>query len=568
MSYSLDLRDYSDKWSLMTADDGTRYWMLDVVYCSKPALPEVQHMIIYAPESYMAENDGLVSIYPEGSVKNNNNIVYTPASAPIIYTNTSGGYSSSKTQPVNIGYMKQGYVQVSIGARGKETKDGEGRFVGQFPLLMVDLKAGIRFLKANKGIVPGNTDKIVSHGYSSGGAVSVMLGASGNSPIYDRYFEEIGAAEATDDICVVLGYCPITNLSSADAGYEWFQRGNQRYCLFNAMGYDYLGNDITDIMPVGPKVKYPFGSNILGGAHEDKLAEYLYNWFVSYVRKMLGEDALTEDGRGGPFFTEFVQMYADSLTTFARRYSDVMGSYEKRFFGHKEFQTYKELYPTWDAYLQHLKKDHNSDAWLSWDGERAVIKPEDYDTFMNCFINRNKMCPSLDSYNKKSNEASAFQEADGTTKHFSAVVRDGLEFLVKLYEERPDEFTGKTDPKTGEVMPFGKEDLDYLKALADIYTAEVTDESVHMLDIMSPVSYIINDDPYWESKQAPYWRFQIGSGDGDQGIPQAWITLKALEKYVPESIKKAEMSIIWDRPHCPAEYDVQDLYDYLDKNLG
>lgn len=32
---------------------------------------------------------------------------------------------------------------------------------------------------------------------------------------------------------------------------------------------------------------------------------------------------------------------------------------------------------------------------------------------MGRFINRNKMCPSLDSYNKASNEGSAFVDADG-----------------------------------------------------------------------------------------------------------------------------------------------------------
>ena len=48
-----------------------------------------------------------------------------------------------------------------------------------------------------------------------------MLGASGDSPMYDKYLSELGAADASDAILAVAAYCPITDLENADRVYEF-----------------------------------------------------------------------------------------------------------------------------------------------------------------------------------------------------------------------------------------------------------------------------------------------------------------------------------------------------------
>ena len=85
----------------------------------------------------------------------------------------------------------------------------------------MDLKAAVRYLRSNTGRIPGDPDKIVSDGTSAGGAVSTLLGASGDSPIYDKYLNELGAADASDAILAVAAYCPITDLENADKAYEF-----------------------------------------------------------------------------------------------------------------------------------------------------------------------------------------------------------------------------------------------------------------------------------------------------------------------------------------------------------
>lgn len=60
-------------------------------------------------------------------------------------------------------------------------------------------------------ILPDNMDWIVSSGCSAGGELSALLGASRNSPLYDPYLKEIGAAEDKDNI--FAGGCgpPVTD---------------------------------------------------------------------------------------------------------------------------------------------------------------------------------------------------------------------------------------------------------------------------------------------------------------------------------------------------------------------
>ncbi|MDF3146557.1 MULTISPECIES: subtype B tannase [unclassified Streptomyces] len=117
--------------------------------------------------------------------------------------------------------LAAGYVVVEPGARGRTLKNSAGEYYGVAPAAIVDLKAAVRYVRSNRGRIPGNVDRIVSSGTSAGGALSSLLGASGDSPLYDRYLKEIGAAEASDAIFATGAWCPITDLEHADGAYEW-----------------------------------------------------------------------------------------------------------------------------------------------------------------------------------------------------------------------------------------------------------------------------------------------------------------------------------------------------------
>ncbi len=114
-----------------------------------------------------------------------------------------------------------GYVAVEPGCRGRTLVNDAGTYYGTAPAAIVDLKAAVRYLRANAGHIPGNTDRIISTGTSAGGPLSALLGASGDSPLYHKYLDDIGAAEASDAIFASGDWCPITDLGHADGAYEW-----------------------------------------------------------------------------------------------------------------------------------------------------------------------------------------------------------------------------------------------------------------------------------------------------------------------------------------------------------
>ncbi|MFD7993452.1 subtype B tannase [Streptomyces mexicanus] len=135
----------------------------------------------------------------------------------------TGGGAGGAGGRVNLAQLAlvAGYVVVEPGARGRSLVDASGTYYGTAPAAIVDLKAAVRYLRFNQGRIPGDTDRIVSTGTSAGGALSALLGASGDSPLYDRYLKELGAADASDAIFATGAWCPITDLEHADGAYEW-----------------------------------------------------------------------------------------------------------------------------------------------------------------------------------------------------------------------------------------------------------------------------------------------------------------------------------------------------------
>lgn len=220
-----------------------------ITYVKNPVDTVCHRMNIYIPEEYF-----------NGKSING----FTAGTAPIFYPNQVGGYMPAlpasttgkrfmppmkggggfgERPPLNIGEnsekkppmdfpkeseansvvmaLSHGYIVASAGARGRSNKDATGKYYGKAPAGLIDLKAGIRYLKYNDAIMPGDANKIISNGTSAGGAMSALLGATGDNPDYLPYLKEIGAAETSDAVFATSAYCPITNLDNADMAYEW-----------------------------------------------------------------------------------------------------------------------------------------------------------------------------------------------------------------------------------------------------------------------------------------------------------------------------------------------------------
>ena len=199
----------------------------NIVYVSKPKSVEYQSMNIYIPKDYL-----------NGKTING----YTAKTAPIFMPNGVGGYMPGKAlTPIENDKMSggganavlyalsRGYMVACPAIRGRTTVTNDV-YVGKAPALIVDYKAAVRYLKFNRNNLPaGDPEKIISNGTSAGGALSALLGVTGNAEEYLPYLQEIGAANESDDIFASSDYCPITNLDHADMAYEWIFNGVNKY---------------------------------------------------------------------------------------------------------------------------------------------------------------------------------------------------------------------------------------------------------------------------------------------------------------------------------------------------
>ncbi|MGI6231217.1 MAG: subtype B tannase [Tractidigestivibacter sp.] len=210
--------------------------LLNHPYCARPLDP-IQRINIYAPEEY----------FVGGSVSG-----YTSHTAPVFVPSTVGGYLPGPAATPGPGRfsatnsvfeaLAHGYVVAGIGVRGRTSGEASseffegsttesattatGRLVGRAPAFIVDLKAGIRFLRHNREAIPGSLERIVTNGTSAGGAHSALAGTSGDVDLYDSELERIDAImDESDAVFAASCYCPIHNLEHADAAYEWQFRG-------------------------------------------------------------------------------------------------------------------------------------------------------------------------------------------------------------------------------------------------------------------------------------------------------------------------------------------------------
>lgn len=227
MEYNLNFNKDNYEIETLTIDNKTIIYRSyeNIVYVKNPVDINYQIMNIYVPKEY----------YEGKSIGK-----YNIETAPIFFPNTVGGYMPGKpekpgknkfTGDLNAIFVAllKGYVVASPGARGRVTQDENGLYTGKAPACIVDLKAAVRYLRHNSKIIPGDTEKIISNGTSAGGALSSLLGATGNSVDYKPYLNEIGAADERDDVFAASCYCPITNLDNADMAYEWMFNGINDY---------------------------------------------------------------------------------------------------------------------------------------------------------------------------------------------------------------------------------------------------------------------------------------------------------------------------------------------------
>ena len=398
----------------------------NIVYVSHPKNKAAQSMNIFIPAAY----------FDNGKIND-----YTKKTAPIFMPNGVGGYMPGEAgEPQEKDFhgdgsnailtaLSKGYVVAAPAIRGRTTLGADGKtYVGKAPALIVDYKAAVRYLRHNKNRLPaGDTEKIISNGTSAGGALSALLGATGNAKEYEPYLKEIGAAEERDDIFASSDYCPITNLEHADMAYEWMFNGVNTYYMamwqlqdlanrgMNVPGGQTGKPGLPPKAPDANAANNPTASKqeVQMTKEEIAISKVLKDAFPAYVNSLQLKD---EQG---------------NLLTLGKD-------------GHGSFRDYikgKYMQSAQDARSRGL--DVSSASWVKVKNGKVV--DVDLDAYPAA-ATRMKAAPAFDKLNLSSAENDEFGSENNTPKHFSAI--------SKQYESKTGEMADSETIKLMNPMNF------------------------------------------------------------------------------------------------------------------
>jgi hypothetical protein len=267
--------------------------------------------------------------------------------------------------------LASGYVVVEPGCRGRDLKWPDGRYYGKAPAMIVDLKAAIRYLRHNQGRIPGNTKWIISSGGSAGGALSSLIGASGNSSLYDADLKDLGAADADDNVFLSASYSPITDLDHADMQYEW------------------MYGSLPDAGGGTP------GSSTASGSGSKKLVNQTYSRqltdaFGGYLDTLAlpglnHYGTLTSENYARYLLTQYLEPSA------TRALSQTLTATERA------------------TYLE-------KNTWITWSGGQATFS---WDKFLEHIGSRSKGVPAFDAFDLSATENTVYGDATQNARHFT-----------------------------------------------------------------------------------------------------------------------------------------------------
>ena len=413
----------------------------NIPYVLEPA-SEIQKLSVYVPAEYL-----------RGEMING----YSAETAPIFLPNGVGGYMPGKIlEPsekdrmsgganASLVALSRGLVVISPAIRGRTTTMN-GVYVGKAPALIVDYKAAVRWIRFNRDRLPaGDVEKIISNGTSAGGALSALLGATGNAPEYQTYLQALGAADERDDIFASSDYCPITNLDNADAAYEWIFYGETKY--FQAM---WQLQPPTDSEAANNPVPVKKSSEMT--AEEIRVSKILRDAFPAYLNSLNLRDEhgklLTLDKNGNGSFKNFIeQKYIESAQSAIDNGEDLSGV-----------------------------------DWIKIKSGRVVDVDLKKDP---AAVTRMKAAPAFDKLDLSSGENDEFADEMNEPRHFSAVniysegefANDGLIALLN-----PMNFIGREDVTTAKFFRIrhGSADRDTSLAIPAILALRLQNNGVNV----------------------------------------------------------------------------------------
>ena len=293
---TFDPEAYTVKTAIVEGDTVTYRAYTNISYVKNPVDTRYQYLNVYVPESAV-DNQTVPIFFPNGigGYKSSEPIVPAENAVWVPEEHNKGNFAALA--------LWKGYVVVSPGGRGSDD-EVDGKFTGKAPADIVDMKAAVRYLRYNDSLMPGDAEKIISNGTSAGGAMSALLGSTGNDKLYEPYLEALGAADAADNIFAAICFYPIIDLEHADKAYEW--QFNRVMDGVDPEGKPYGFTDAQKAMSADLKALYPAYLESLGLTRVDtgepltdaNMEDYLATFLIASAQKALDKGMELSDKAG------------------------------------------------------------------------------------------------------------------------------------------------------------------------------------------------------------------------------------------------------------------------------
>lgn len=551
-----DLKLNNAAWSYDTDND--TYYQLGIRYCATPADESYEKLAILVPGAFFKatdNGDGTFTCTVDESAKVG---AYSAKTAPIVIPVNTPGYSAQKTMDsyqAKTAYTGKGIVYVHAGCRGRDAGAPAG---------VVDLKAAVRFLRHVSDALPGNTDRIFTFGHSGGGAQSALMGATGNSALYDPYLQAIGAIrDKSDAIFGSMDWCPITGLDVADEAYEWMM-GTTRsdlsadeQAISNGLARAYADwvnkAGIVDEKGVGLTLAesgegvFQAGSyyEAVRGAIEKSLNDFLADTTFPYDGSSSGH---TQAGMGGDFggggpggerpggnMPDGGGMQNGGMPNGERpegmtggpdgNANEATGGRQQDNISRTQATGGLSLTGTYETVNDYIAALNAEETWVAYDAATNTATITSVAAFAKALKRASKSLGAFDQLDRGQGENTLFGE-NGSASHFDSHMSAVLKELGNSHASEYESDLQRTDSLGTDVS-----------TRVSMYT---------------PLYYLLaSEKGYGTSEPAKHWRIRTGINQGDTALTTelnlAWV-LQANNQ-----VESVDFATVWGQGHTQAE---------------
>ncbi len=511
------------------ADDDV-YYQIGLSYAATPADAAYENLGIFIPGAYFNGTENGDGTYTVTVNKKNTVDGFSAKNAPFVMPIQTPGYSALEAPAAYTHDVKQytdaGFIFVYAGARGRDHGAPAG---------VTDFKAAIRYVRYNKGILPGNTERYFTYGMSGGGAQSALIGATGDAPEYEPYLQAIGAVMTESDaIMGSMDWCPITNLNVADAAYEW-ELGTARSGLdaetkaisdglskefaqyINSLNLkDENGNTLSLTQSADGLYHsgsyYDYLKSVIENSLNNFLSDTVFPYNANEQKAALGQNMMTPAGwqpRG--------QMgrapSAEDMDGVARGTSQKTGNVD--------------LSKTHNTVQEYIKALNAHEEWVLYDEKTNTARITSVEAFMKNVKQLQKNVGAFDDLNKTQAENTLFGFGNGTGAHFDSIL---AKVLKDMGSNRASSYS------------------------SDIAKKDAQGSSMETrINMYNPMYYLSPAySGYKTAKVAKYWRIHAGIFQGDTAISTELAYSLALKQYGSE-VKSVDFTEVWGLYHNEAE---------------